>query len=109
MDQVVPFHASGSGTPTPAELMYPPTAAQADAERHATPAKVVRKLGIGGVLSTRQVPCRHSSANGPTCSNVYDSPTAVHVVGVAQETPNRTSSPAGMAWTAHVVPFHRSA
>jgi hypothetical protein len=35
MDQAEPFHASASVAPTPEELMYSPTAAQAVAERHA--------------------------------------------------------------------------
>jgi hypothetical protein len=77
---------------------------QNDGDRHETPPKPANTapLGVGAGRMRHRVPF-HRSAKTPE----FDSPTAMHAEGDAQDTALRDApGTVGMGWMRHLVPFH---
>jgi hypothetical protein len=106
---VVPSHCSASVTPAKApELSVVPTAVQAEDEVHDTEVRNGDGPGLGVDWMLHAVPS-HCSASVPR----LESPTAVHAVEDAHDTPDKPLPCApdgfGVDCTAQEVPFQRSA
>jgi hypothetical protein len=107
-DHAVPFHCSTRVSPT-VPLPVWPTAVQAVADVHETPAKLERMFGVATI--DQDVPF-HCSTRVDTLLDVLAPPTAVQFEAEVHETPERLYvvpvDGLGLGTTDQVVPFHCS-
>jgi hypothetical protein len=114
IDHVVPFHRSASDPPLLGPVISMPTAVQALADAHDTPARPLPCTPVGlGVCWIDHVVPFHRSASVTVVVLVEVPPTAVQALADVHDTPcRRVFDPPvglGVCWIDHLVPFHRSA